>query len=207
VVAFPWRLVEHLPVFNNILPVRLMVYAALAAAVTVAMWAASAGPPRWLRVLLPALATVALVPNLGLPVWHRTPALPTFFGAGEYRDCIRRDDNVLVIPFGSSGEALLWQATSDFHFRMADGYLSPLIPKGFAGEPVMNLILNKVPFGEGGTVFGLARAKGVSTIVVDESDPWPWSSVLGEIRAPARVGGMLLYPVRADSLATSPRCG
>jgi hypothetical protein len=132
--------------------------------------------------------------------------VPTFFLAREYPDCIRRGENVLTIPYGFTGDALLWQSTSNFHFRMAGGHVSPLIPEGFAGTPVIRLLHDDIRPGDGGTVLDLARAKGVSTIVVDQTDPWPWASVLADIGEPERVGGMLLYAVRADSLATSARC-
>src|SRR5262249_49885845 len=54
---------SHLvPLFNNVLPVRIMLYAALGSAVVVALWMTSSSPGI-LRWLLPALAVLMLVPN------------------------------------------------------------------------------------------------------------------------------------------------
>ena len=207
VMPLPWRLVAHLPVFDNILPARLMLFASLAAAAAVALWASSSGPPRWLRAALPALAALALVPNLAQAHahWIRTPKQPAFFTDRAYETCIRAGDNVLVIPYGFTGDALIWQAESGFYFRMAGGHVSPLVPEAFAGTPVIRLLHDDIRQGVGGTVLALARAKGVSTIIVDETDPWPWSSVLAGIGRPKRVGGMLLYPVR-PGLVTDAGC-
>ena len=45
-ITLPWRLVYRLPLFNNILPVRISMFVALAASVCVAWWASSGDMPR-----------------------------------------------------------------------------------------------------------------------------------------------------------------
>ena len=209
IVTLPWRLVAHLPVFNNVLPVRLMLFATLAAAVAVALWAASSDPPAWLRVALPALAVLAIAPNLSQKNahWVRTPKQPSFFTHRAYENCIRAGDNVLIIPYGFTGDALIWQSESDFHFRMAGGDISPVIPAAFAryGTPVIRLLHDDIRQGDGGTILPLVRGAGVSTIIVDQTDPWPWATVLAGIAQPKRVGGMLLYPLQ-PGLVTDAGC-
>jgi hypothetical protein len=205
VAPLPWWLLDRLPVFDNMLPARLMLYATLAASVAAALWLASRAGPAWLRISLPALAVVALVPDLSLGVWHRTPSPPAFFAQHRYEDCVRRGDNLLVVPYGYTGDSLLWQATSGFYFRMAGGDIGPIIPAGFAGTPVIRLLNDDVRVGDGGTVLELAKRKGASAIVVDDRDPWPWKDVLAGIGTPERVGGMLLYPLEPGP-ATSAVC-
>src|SRR5262249_14294517 len=56
----PWHEVARLPVFDNILPARLSIYAALPAAVIAALW--TAGRRGATAVVLPALAVASLVP-------------------------------------------------------------------------------------------------------------------------------------------------
>jgi hypothetical protein len=196
-VPLPWRLVAHLPIFNNVLPARLLLFATLVAAVAAALWATSSGPPGWLRIVLPALAVLALVPNLSQAHahWIRTSKQPAFFTDRAYERCLRKGDNVLIIPYGFTGDALIWQAVSRFYFRMAGGQVSPLIPAAFAGTPVIRLLHDDIRQGDGDTVLALARDKGVSTIVVDQTDPWWWSFDLAGIGRPRSVGGMLLYPL------------
>ncbi len=122
----PWRLVAGLPVLDNILPARLSVYAALAAAVIVALWTAERRG--WVARVLPALAVAALVPAF----WHFDfrlhPERWTFFTSDQYKGCIPKGDNVAIFPFGALDNATLWQAEADFWFRMPEGYLTPNPP-------------------------------------------------------------------------------
>ena len=83
----------HLPLFNNVITGRLSVYVALLTAVTVALWAAAPGRPRSVTVALVALATLAIVPNLRLGVWHSTPEQPRLFATGLYRACLGAGEN------------------------------------------------------------------------------------------------------------------
>jgi hypothetical protein len=206
-IALPWRLLTTVPVLDNVLPARLIVYATLAAAVAVALWAARSGAALWLRVLLPALAVLALVPNLGLSSWSRAPSLPQFFGAGYSSGCIREGDNVLLIPWGYTGDALFWQAASGFHFRIAGGALGAPIPSTFTGTIVSRLFNDHAHSGDGPDIVAFARSKGVSTIVVDPADPQPWSSLLLAAYGPPTktIGGVLLYEI-SPGLIHDPAC-
>jgi hypothetical protein len=200
IVWLPWSLVAGLPVFDNTYPARLMLYASLAAAVIVALWVASNDVPLWLRVVLPAIAIVTLLPHLGDHRWDETPRVPAFFAHGYYKRCLAPGENVLVIPYGFRGHSLLWQARSNFEFRIAGGQISDQIPTSFAiddpeAHVIAGLIAGGVPINEGASVFRLARAKGVTTILVDKADPWPWHSVLAGNGRPKDVGDVLLYSV------------
>ena len=53
-----------------------------AAAASVALWAASDDAPRWLRVVLPALAVLAIAPHLEAHRWDHSPNVPAFYAAG-----------------------------------------------------------------------------------------------------------------------------
>jgi hypothetical protein len=206
-VPLPWWLAAQLPELDKVFPARLLVYVTLAAAVAVAIWAASNDTPRWLRVALPALAVLALVPHLQAHRWERTPKLPAFFAGGAYKLCLEPGENDLIIPYNFLGDALLWQAKSDFHFRMADGdFGSGFIPPEFAGTTVLRLLHDHGHPGDGPSILELARSKGVSTILLDPTDPWPWQSILNEIEPPKKsVGGMLLYPLK-PGLVTDFAC-
>jgi hypothetical protein len=213
VVSLPYGLLARLPLFNNVLPVRYALYASLAAAVMVAAWAASPGRT-WLRVLLPALAVVALfphfgkVPYLGHGYWHIEPERPRFFADGLYRTCLREDENLLVIPYGQRGESMLWQAESDFYFRQAGGYISPVVPESFEVFPGFGRLRDGLAIGEE-DVLRFAEAKGITTIVVVEGDTREqveWNAML-RMFVPERtaVGGVVLYPI-APGPATSKAC-
>ena len=59
----PWAIVGSLPLFNNLITARFALYLALATAAIVALWAAGREPRLWLRVALPILAVIAILPQ------------------------------------------------------------------------------------------------------------------------------------------------
>ena len=130
-VSLPWRLVYRLPFFDNVLPVRISMFVALAASVCVAWWASSRRAPRTARVALTGLAIATVVPSLWLNVWHEHPYRPAFFTQGIYRTCLRPGDNVLMLPFHRTDE-MLWQAESGFAFHTANGDVAPGATRGRA---------------------------------------------------------------------------
>ena len=98
-VALPWRLVPSLPLFDNILPVRISMFVAARrerVRRVVGVFPARATPARPLT----GLAIVTVVPSLWLSVWHQHPYRPAFFAQGTYRTCLA-PDNVLMLPFHS----------------------------------------------------------------------------------------------------------
>jgi hypothetical protein len=199
VVALPWTLVDELPLFNNLPPVRLTVYLALITAVAAALWTAARTGP--LRVVLPALAVLALVPAVHRSPWDVRPPWPPFFTAETYRDCLRENEVTLVFPFGRHGDSMLWQAAAGFHFRMAGGYLNRVVPDGARAFPVVGRLgaeerprWLKVATG----VREFAHAKGVTTVVVDATRPDPWRNVFAPFGAPLPVAGVLLYSLEKD---------
>jgi hypothetical protein len=206
-VSLPWWPLARAPVLNKVYPSRLIVYATLAAAVAVALWAASREPPRWLRVALPALAVLALVPHLDAHRWDRTPKVPAFFADRLDKVCLAAGENDLVIPYNFLGDALLWQARSGFSFRLAGGdFGAGFIPPQFAGTTVIRLLHDHGHPGDGPSILAFARSKGVSTILLDPTDPWPWQPILAEIEPPTKeVGGMLLYAT-GPGLVTDAGC-
>jgi hypothetical protein len=192
IVSMPWGLIDGLPVFEHVLPVRLTLYASLAVSIVVALWGASGG---WARLVLPVFAVLALIPVLGPGTWRMTPDQPSFF-AGAYRTCLAPDENVLVIPYNYTGSQMLWQAQSDFYFRMAGGYISVEIPRLFDGWAVVRLINDHVPNGGAADILDLAERIGFTTILVQQSDPTDWATALESIKPRASVGGMYVYSLQ-----------
>jgi len=107
------------------------VFVSLVAAVTVALWTAtSTGRIYRHPFVLPLLAVLALVPAVWrepsseLPaVWH--PDRQAFFTTALYKTCIPRNETVTIFPFGHDGDSLLYQAETNFWFRMASDNLGP----------------------------------------------------------------------------------
>jgi hypothetical protein len=166
VTPLPWDLLSRLPLFDNVLPVRLALFTSLAAAVIVALWSADPSRQRWLRTLLPVLAVLALLPTLRQADWRSHPDRPEFFAHPELvKACLPPNENVLIYPYGYRDSSMLWQAENDFYFRMAEGYLRPDTPDSFAHFPAVYKTLNGGPDPTVPEILGLAIAKDVARIL------------------------------------------
>jgi hypothetical protein len=197
-VTLPWMHLAERPLFRNIMPVRLMVYAVLAASVMTALWAASAARPRWLRIALPALAAVAILPNLAWGEWARTPQVPRLFTTSLYRSCLGHHENVLLLPFGTRGDSMIWQAKSGFWFEDAGGYISPYPPDSYTTVEGMGRVATEdiPPDVSTSDVLELVHLKHVTSIVLDENEVSLWGPVLRPFGRPQSVGGALIYRLR-----------
>ncbi len=204
IVSLPWGTLARAPFFENVLPVRLMLFASLAAAVMVATWAAAARQ-RLAAGVLTALAVVALLPNLGAGYWKRTPVRPAFFAHGLYKACVARGENLLAVPWNSNGDSLLWQVESGFWFGLAEGYVRPGIPLRYRYDLIAPLYLNQVP--EVGTdpepFYAWAQSKAVNTIVVQEQADPGWAGFFTSPTRPAlRVGEVSLFSVQPGAMSS-----
>jgi hypothetical protein len=190
VVRLPVSLVDQLPLLNNVLPVRIALFSSLITAVIVALVVASARSP-WTRVVLPVLAVVAILPRPGSHSWITVAAQPRFITDGLYRTCLDRGETLVVLPFGPEIDLMLWQAQSDFWFRLAGGYLRPDVPPSFTRFRVVHPELASSTTAS--DVDRFAGATGAGAVVVDQRHADSWRSVLGD--HPTSAGGVLLYPV------------
>jgi hypothetical protein len=194
-IGLPWSPLSHVPPFNNVLPVRLSMFVALAAAVAVAWWAASSRVPRAARVVLP-LATVATIfPALWNGVWHEHPARAAFFSTNLYRACLQPNDRLLFLPFQYWGSSMLWQAEAGYDFQMADGFISPKPPK-LPDRQGAFLLLNNLQRGSWKPLIRLAHDLGVTMIVVEGGHGDNWRNFLAPVTKPTDIGGVSLYSLR-----------
>ena len=197
IVTMPWEHIGYLPIFNNVLPSRLMLFVVLVVAIADALWMSSTRG--WLAVVLPVLAVVSLVPNPAADAFKTTAYVPQFFRGDDLRRCIHPNETVLIFPQAKHGSSMLWQAVSAFRFRLADGYVTPDPPVSYYTSPAIARIANRevtwrdlVPF---------ARDKHVTTLLVDAKQPDPYTSLLQPLAPPKAAGGVLVY--RFDR---KPRC-
>jgi hypothetical protein len=188
----------NIPLFNNTLPVRFMMYASLVCGVIVALWIASrpAGA-RLTRWGLPALAVLALVPNPEVGTWATTFTIPQFFTASAYRSCLAPGAIVLPEPVGNGGEAILWQAEGGFRFRLAGGRLTTTPPTTFMHpQSLQQISVGNPPVADQTQVLRYyIAAKHVSNVIVDQRQASIWTPALNRIAQPQDVGGVLLYDV------------
>jgi hypothetical protein len=100
---------------------------------------------------------------------------------------------VMVLPFGGIGPGMLWQASSDFRFRQAGGYLRPNPPAPYTHDPaVVKMIMGATPDPAALRAF-LARS-GVQAILVDPAKEPLFAGTLDPLGiTPEQVGGVLIY--------------
>jgi hypothetical protein len=140
VVSLPWGALWRLPILRNAYPSRLMVFAYLVLAVATALYLA--GPAKripWARWSLAVLvvAFIALdTPALGL---SPRSTVPEFISSGQYQRQLSHGEIVAVVSeVGNAG--MLWQAQSDFYWRVAGGYINQAITRGSdLPDPVQDL--------------------------------------------------------------------
>jgi hypothetical protein len=204
-VTVPGVGTKFLPLFDNILPVRFLVYASLTSAVIVALWIA-ATRHRTLRWLLPALTVLLLFPNPGAGVWATTYSTPAFFTSAAFRDCLAPGEIVLPEPPGQGGQANLWQVVSGFRFRMAGGRLQTSPPSVFLHpDGIAQISVGYLPVeNQAALLKQYFAAKGVTAVIVDKRQEKIWAPALDRIAERQDLGGVLFYRVGAKE---RPGCG
>jgi hypothetical protein len=195
-VTLPGVGTKFLPLFDNILPVRFLVYASLASAVIVALWMA-ATRHRTLRWVLPALTVILLFPNPGAGVWATTYGTPSFFTSAAFRDCLAPGEIVLPEPTGQGGQANLWQVASAFRFKLAGGRLQTSPPSVFLHPAgIAQISVGYLPVrNQSELLRQYFAAKGVSAVIVDKRQAGIWAPALDRIAKRRDLGGVLFYRV------------
>jgi hypothetical protein len=204
-VALPFNWIRQLPVFNNIVPSRIILFTTLAIAVGVAAWLALPTGRVWARWLVVLAAAVAIYPNIPIGLYNRAPINPRFFSTDMYRSYLAHDEAVLVLPFGANDVSMLWQAESGFYFYMPEGYVSGNVPAPFNTDPtVVRLVTNTPP--SAAALGSFIREHHVMHVVVDAANQGVWLGVLAQLGLHGRlVGGVLLYIVPPETSLTTRR--
>ncbi|HXT88560.1 MAG TPA: hypothetical protein VN714_04805 [Trebonia sp.] len=204
----PWSRLWSLPIATSAYPSRLMVFAFLAASVTVALWLARPGrwraPDSWARWLLAALALAAVAGNINRLNYADQSGTPAFIATGAYRTYIPPGATVVVLSQrGNAG--LLWQAETNGYFRLSGGFINAaLTPDGGVPAPVAQLL---PPPGTAVTASAKAAFRQylhdnqIADILVEDgkhSDHWP--SVLRQAGLTGTtIGGVIVYRVPPGS--------
>ena len=141
-IPLPWLIPAHLPVLQNVLPVRLMVAGFLALGVIVALFLDRVleAPPRWRLAGLTAVvaAFIPLIPSLPIPSGQLN--IPAFFTDGSAQR-LPATGSVLMTPYGTvfgDYPPELWQAISGMAFKTQLGIVYTPGPRGFEIGPEMD---------------------------------------------------------------------
>jgi hypothetical protein len=201
-IVLPWVAFAYLPVFDHLLTVRFAMFISLIVGVLVAqalaMPAAGGARARW---VVAGVGVVALLPTFSGSYWGGKATATPFFEDGTYKRYIERDEIVLAFPL-LSGDSMVWQANSDWYFRMASGYMSAEVPPDFWHDPVVGNLLS--PDGNGpiarenlpAAMRDFLDRHQVGAVVYEPSPAAWWEGVLDEMRLRKdRIGGVVIYRV------------
>ena len=203
-VTMPWRLFDSLPFINSAQAARFAIVVDLLLAIIVAIWIAEAPIRAPLKVALAALVVFSIMPNFrDSSLWASDPNLPDFFTSGEYRRRLGPNENVLLIPYGSKGQAMAWQALTEMYFTMPEGWTGPT-PPSFAAWPIMEVFNYGVDIPEKQLQLeAFMGAHDVAAIVIDQRGPdfGQWMELIDRRNtAIEEVGGVVVARPSSASL-------
>ncbi len=194
-VSLPFNWIRNLPVFDDIVPSRIIMFTALAISIGVAAWLAKPGGRSAGRWLLVAIGAILIFPYPGSSLYGVSPQNPRFFSTDMYRHHLTRNETVLVLPFGYNDISTLWQAETGFYFYMPEGYVSSAIPPPFQAQPAVAELFNNTP-PPASSLESFIREHYVSHVVVDRPLAGPWPGLLASMGLHGQqLGGILLYTV------------
>ncbi|MGH7915435.1 MAG: hypothetical protein ACREPW_12430, partial [Candidatus Binataceae bacterium] len=209
-IPMPALVLYGLPLLRNALAARFTMYLALILALIMALWLSGGATSLNTKCAMAALAILFLLPNLSAAYWDTPTDTPEFFANGTYSHYLKPGEIAVVVPYGWSGNSMLWQAQSDMYFRMAGGYTG-MPPAEFQLWPAVIALFNGTYLPDPQTQLkAFLAAHQVTAVLVDEraknsSDAkqrQDYLTVLAALgSAPNTVGGVLIYRFTPDMLA------
>jgi hypothetical protein len=142
-IAGPWALLEKLPIFDSVVPIRLGLKMIPAIGLIIAIGADRAieatRETRSLRVMLAAVLAAALLPPAPTPLpIVRVPGVPEFISGGAWKEFVPGDRSMVTVPPSDNYSlyGMRWAADQGLGFRLGQGYfLGPGGPEGRATYP------------------------------------------------------------------------
>jgi hypothetical protein len=204
----PWAWLWSLPLARSAEPLRLVIFGYLVLAMIVARWLALPAKGtmllavRWLLGLAVVVAIVAYIPHgragyaipaTSAPAGMRpAAALPAFISSGRYRDYLRPGETVVVVSDrGNAG--MLFQADTDFYFRVAGGFVNAAFNNPSALPAPVEALMHPTPAAER-QFRAYLRQAGVGAVLVERAWSAPWMQIFGRMGLHGTsAGGVIVY--------------
>jgi len=200
----PWAIFQHLPLIENILPVRFMMYAFLVVAVMAAMWFATSAARPLTKCAAAAVILVSIAPNPHASFWVSSLDIPAFFTDGSYAKELSPGEIILPLPWAQKGNSMYWQLNSGMYFRMAGGWTG-ISPFEFRRMPVVNYFYGSIDLPEAGDQLKAYIARfGVQAVIADPKEPNfdSFKRTLASLGVAAlNEKGVWIYKIARDSFA------
>src|SRR3984885_6354865 len=195
-IPLPWKVLDQW-LLRDVIPIRLAVYMFLIVGVIGGMWLAQPRAGGWGvgKWAVAAVSIAFLVPNVSGGIWRGREINPRFFTTHEYRRVLTRGENVLILPFGQLDNSMLWQADTDFWFRLAGGYINPVYPADYEHDPLFGALFRKARPDPQALRSFLARRQ-IGAVIVDPAMPQRWPRALAALGLKrSSLGGVWFYRV------------
>ena len=224
----PMSLLDHLWLFDNVVPTRfgLALVPVIAILLAFSVSAFAHASHAWLRYGWTLVLAAALLPVAPTPVLvERAPPVPAFFTSGQWRQYVRGDQSVFAVDavfWAGSFTTMSWDDATGQDYRMVGGYfLGPQVNgQGNYGppfRPTFELLYNIVVYGASSHITKTQQAAfradlrywrtAIVILGPDARHHARLKYVLDQLTGqPARpVPGVLLWDVRALSGTTAQR--
>ncbi len=204
ILPMPWLAFTHIPLLQHALPSRLMLFPPLAIGVIVSLWLAAPENNPTLKTAASVFALALMIPNPSANFWITRVDTPTFFTDGSAATHLTRADVVLTLPWGSTGNSMLWQAQCGMCFRNVSGYTA-MERFEVRRWPIVNYFLGAADLPEPDLQLKAFLANtGVTAIVIDDANPdaASWRTLISTLGAQSQnISGVSLYRLTSDLLA------
>jgi uncharacterized protein YneF (UPF0154 family) len=135
-IYLPWAIVHFIPILRSALPDRLTLFVSLIAAIMVGMWLSyrSTKKVRLLKYSIVIIIICTLLPG-SVYSWDAFGAPPIFQPQYVAR-YIPKHSNILLLPFGYTGNDMYYQYNTNMWFTQAGGYMG-FTPPNYAELPIV----------------------------------------------------------------------
>jgi hypothetical protein len=200
-IGLPWALFQ-VPILNNAGSARFMIYAWLDFATITVLWLSDRHISQSIRATIGALTIVSLLPNLSAAFWISPSENVPFFSSGVFKHYLSKDETVLILPYGTRGEPMYWQAQTHMYFRMAQG--AAHAPGDFNVWPIMSGFEAQAFVPNAATQFrAFLASRGVTAVIVVDRVYEQWRSLVSSLQVePEVIAGVHLYRL-SSSTSTS----
>ncbi len=203
-LPMPWAIFQRLPLIENILPVRFMMYAFLILGVMAAMWFATSTTHPLPKCMAAAVIVASIAPNPHASFWVSKLDIPAFFTDRTYATELEPREIILPLPWGQRGNSMYWQLQSGMYFRMAGGWTG-ISPFEFNRMPVAKYFYGGIDLPEPADQLKAYIARfGVQAVIADpkEANFESFKRTLDSLGVAAlNEKGVWIYKIRRDSFA------
>jgi hypothetical protein len=200
-IALPWWLLAKLPLLENAITMRFSMYTFLILAVISACYFARDASKTAGKLSLAATVVLFSLPNTSLTYWIRPVDTPEFFSHDFYRHYLPGGQIVLILPYGYTGNSMLWQAQTHMYFDIAEGILPYPEPSAFLRWPIFPSLTRRAYVPDAAEQFeAFIAAHNVETIIVTDKLLPTWRALLATIDTrPTKAADVWLFRVASQS--------